>query len=214
VLVREQMTAAPVIIAPDSTVPDALGLMRSKKVRRLPVLDAKGKLVGIVSDKDLLYASPSPSTSLSVWEINYLLSKLKVEKIMTKKVVTISEDTPIEEAARIMADNKIGGLPVMKGDKMVGIITETDIFRSLLELLGGRRKGVRLSAAVSGAKGTYAKFAGAIAAAGGDIVGLGNHESTTPGRWIITVKVQDLAKDKLVDAVKPIVQEILDVRES
>jgi len=70
-----------------------------------------GKLVGIVSDKDLLYASPSPVSSLSVWEMNYLLAKLKVEEVMTHKVLTVTEDTPLEEAARIMADNKIGGLP-------------------------------------------------------------------------------------------------------
>ncbi|MDP3178759.1 MAG: CBS domain-containing protein, partial [Spirochaetaceae bacterium] len=103
-LVRERMTTHPVVVRPEFSVPDALSLMRERKVRRFPVLDAKDNLVGIVSDRDLLYASPSPATSLSVWEIQSLLGKLKVEKVMAKHVVTVSEDTPLEDAARLMAD--------------------------------------------------------------------------------------------------------------
>jgi acetoin utilization protein AcuB len=215
-LVREQMTMDPVTVGPEVSVPDALALMREKKVRRLPVLDAKKRLVGIVSDKDLLYASPSPSTSLNVWEIHSLLSKLTVEKVMTKTLVTIGEDTPVEQAARIMAERKIGGLPVVRGPDLVGIITETDIFTAFAELLGERRRGVRVYATTSGEKGTVAKVAGAIFAAGGDIVGLATAEAKIAGvmRWTITVKVQDVARDKLVAAVKPAVIEILDVREN
>jgi acetoin utilization protein AcuB len=190
--------------------------MRERKVRRLPVVDAKGKLVGIASEKDLLYASASPATSLNVWELNALLSKLTIDKYMAKKVVTVEEDTPLEEAARIMADKKIGGLPVMRSGAMVGIITETDVFRSLLELLGGRRKGVRITTEVVGGKGSFAKVVTAVAAAGGDIVGLGCAEVKSGGvmRWHITLKVQDVEKGKLEDAVRPVVLEILDVRET
>ena len=96
-----------------------LNLMKREHIRRTPVVK-DGKLVGIVSDKDLLNASPSPATSLSVWELNYLLSKITVSEVMTKNVLTVTEDTPIEEAARIMADNKIGGLPVIRGGHVVG----------------------------------------------------------------------------------------------
>ncbi|HET7839654.1 MAG TPA: CBS domain-containing protein [Rectinemataceae bacterium] len=215
-LVREVMTMDPVTVASDVSVPDALALMREKKVRRLPVLDAKKRLVGIVSDKDLLYASPSPSTSLNVWEIHSLLSKLTIDKVMTRDVVTIVEDTPVEQAARILAEKKIGGLPVMRGADLVGIITETDIFSAFTELLGERRHGVRIYATTSGEKGTVAKVAGAIFAAGGDIVGLATAEAKLGGvvRWTITVKVQDVPRDKLVAAVKGTVLEILDVRES
>ena len=116
--------------------------MKRERIRRTPVVK-DGKMVGIVSDKDLLNASPSPATSLSVWEMNYLLSKITVRDVMTKKVLTVTEDTPIEEAARIMADNKIGGLPVMRNDHVVGIITETDLFKIFLELMGAREPGVR-----------------------------------------------------------------------
>ena len=101
--------------------------MKRAHIRRTPIVK-DGKLVGIVSDKDVLNASPSPASSLSVWEMNYLLSKIKVKDVMTKVVLTVTEDTPIEEAARIMADNKIGGLPVMRAGQGAGIITETDLF--------------------------------------------------------------------------------------
>jgi acetoin utilization protein AcuB len=189
--------------------------MRERKVRRLPVLDGRGALLGIVSDKDLLYVSPSPATTLATWEIPELLDKLSVEKVMTRDVITASEDTPLEAAARIMADNRIGGLPVVQGEAVVGIITETDLFKALLHLLGGRRPGVRVTASVPDAKGMLAKLAGAIFAAGGDIVGLGLREVQAEGgmHWEITYKVQDVPRDRLVDAMRPIAQQILDVRE-
>jgi len=214
--VREYMTPNPVTITSDVSVPQALRIMRDKKVRRLPVLDNKGKLVGIVSDKDLLHASPSPATSLAVWEMNELLAKLKVEKVMTREVVTVSEDLPLEEAARIMVDRRIGGMPVMREQTLAGIITETDLFKTLLELLGGRRSGVRVAVSVPGAKGTLAKITNAIFDAGGDIVGLGSSEvSGSSGmRWEIMLKVQDVSRDTLVEALKPMVEEILDVRET
>ncbi len=213
-LVRDRMTAKPLVVKPDLSVPDALALMKDKKVRRLPVLDAKDKLVGIVSDKDLLYASPSPSTSLSVWEINSLLGKLKVEKVMSKNVVTVSGDTPIEEAARIMADRKIGGLPVVEGGKLVGIITETDLFRAFVDLLGGYREGVRVSATIGGAKGTMARLSHAVFEAGGDIVGLGVSDvvDKTGKTWKIAMKVQGVTKAKLVEALKPVVVSVDDAR--
>ena len=213
-LVRDRMTAKPLVVKPDLSVPDALALMKDKKVRRLPVLDAKDKLVGIVSDKDLLYASPSSSTSLSVWEINSLLGKLKVEKVMSKNVVTVSGDTPIEEAARIMADRKIGGLPVVEGGKLVGIITETDLFRAFVDLLGGYREGVRVSATIGGAKGTMARLSHAVFEAGGDIVGLGVSDvvDKTGKTWKIAMKVQGVTKAKLVEALKPVVVSVDDAR--
>ncbi len=215
-LVKEQMTANPVTVKLGTPVPDALSIMRQRKIRRLLVLDAKGKLVGIASEKDLLYASASPATSLNVWEINSLLSKLLVDRFMSKKLITVTEDTPVEEAARIMADNKFGGLPVVRKGELVGIITETDIFRSLLDMLGGRRKGLRVMATVEGGKGTFAKVVDAIAAAGGDIVGMGCMEMKDAGvmRWQLTLKVQDLTKRKMETAIKPVVIAIQDIRES
>jgi acetoin utilization protein AcuB len=215
-LVRDRMTLNPVTITPEVSVTDALRLMSEKKIRRLPVLDGQGNLVGIVSDRDLLLASPSPATSLAIWEIHELLAKLTVEKMMTREVITVPEDTPLEEAARIMADSRIGGLPVMRERTLVGIISESDLFKTLLQLLGGRRPGVRITVATSGAKGTLAAITGAIFTAGGDIVGLGFSEvqGSAAGTWVNTFKVQGIAKDRLVEVVRSHVREILDVRET
>ena len=213
-LVRQKMTRKPVTTRTDMSVSDALDLMHEKKVHRLPVLDGRGKMVGIVSEGDLLYASPSPATTLNVWEIHALLAKLKVEKVMTRKVITVTEDTPIEEAARIMVEKKIGGLPVLRDKALVGIITETDLFKVFISLFGGLRPGLRVSASISGAKGTFARVSGAISKAGGNIVGLGFDEvSAAPdGNWEMTMKVQDLSRNKLVEVLKPVVRKILDVR--
>ena len=214
-LVRERMTHNPITITPDISVRHALRLMRERKVHHLPVLDGRGQLVGIVSDKDLLHASPSPVTSLSVWEITEALYMLTVEKVLTQKVITVSEDMPLEEAARIMADSGIGGLPVMRGNTLVGIITKADLFKAFLQLLGGRRSGVRVTVSISGTKGTLAKISNLIFGVGGDIVGLGLSEvtDTTGKHWEITFKVQDVPQDKLVEAIRPAVYEIIDVRE-
>ena len=213
--VKEFMTPEPITITPDTAVPAALRLMGEKKIRRLPVVDNHGKLVGIVSDKDLLHASPSPATSLAIWEITDLMSRLKVEKVMTRNVITVPEDTPLEEAALIMADKRIGSLLIMRDKKLMGIITESDLFRVLLDLLGGRRPGVRITAAVTDAKGTLAKLTSAIYAADGDIVGLGVRE--IPGsadlRWEVMLKVQDVAKDKLIEVVRQ-EADFIDARET
>ena len=137
-LVKNRMSYPIITVEPDMPIMEALNLMRTKNIRRMPVVEANGKLIGIISDKDLLNAGPSQATSLSVWEINYLVGKITVKKVMTKNVLTISEDTPIEEAARIMVDNKVGGMPVMRGKEIVGVITESDLFKVLLELMGNR----------------------------------------------------------------------------
>jgi acetoin utilization protein AcuB len=215
-LVKELMTPKPVVIAPEMPVPDALSLMRGRKIHQLPVVDAKGKLVGIVTEQDLLHASASSVSTLSVWELPTLLSKITVEMVMVKNVATVTEDTPVEEAARIMADRGIGCLPVMGKELMVGLVTKSDLFLAFMELLGGRRPGVRIWAQTSEAKGTVAKITSAIAAISGNIVGLGFNEirDVKGSRWEITLKVQDVPADKLVEALKPLVVEIMDVRES
>jgi acetoin utilization protein AcuB len=211
-LVGERMTRDPVVIRDDTPIDEAMKIMRDNKVRRLPVLNSKGALVGIVSERDLLYASPSPATSLSVYELHYLLSKIAVAEVMTSVVITVTEDTPLEEAARIMADNKIGGLPVMSNGELVGIITETDLFKIFLELLGAREMGVRLAMLVSDEKGMLAKVTGEIAGLGGNIVSLGTFLGEDPTNALLTIKVQDVEEEDLVKAMEPLAMEMVDVR--
>lgn len=211
-LVKDRMTERPVTITADTSVSRALELMRKEGFRRFPVVDKNGKLIGIVLEKDLLYASPSPATTLSVFEIHTLLAKVKVGDVMTKDVITVSEDTPMEEAARIMADNKIGGLPVVRGDALVGIITETDLFKVFLEMLGARDDGVRVSVNVPHVSGTLAKIAARIAEMGGNIVALGTIRGDDPSQYHLTVKVTDVDEQPLVQALQDMGLEIRDAR--
>jgi len=213
-LVGERMTRRPITITPDTPIEDALKLMKDERIRRLPVVDKKGRLVGIVTDKDLLYASPSPVTSLSIYELHYLLSKLTVQEVMTKEVITVTEDTPLEEAARLMADNKIGGLPVMRDGKLVGIITETDLFKIFLELLGARERGLRLSLLVPEEKGMLAQITGKIAQMGGNIISLGTFLGEDPTTRLVTVKVADVPREELTAAIGALDVKIVDLREA
>jgi acetoin utilization protein AcuB len=210
-LVGERMSSPVISIPPDMPIIDVLNKMRSEKIRRTPVIK-EGKLVGIVSEKDLINASPSPATSLSIWELNYLLSKIKVSDIMTKKVLTVTEDTPIEEAARIMADNKIGGLPVMRGDQVVGIITETDLFKMFLELMGGREEGIRTTVLVLDQPGQLAKITAAIAGQGGNIIAFSQFSGKDPSNRQVTLKVTELDEGQVRSAIEPLVEKILDIR--
>lgn len=214
-LVRDCMTRNPITIPLDTPVHVALRLMKDKKVRRLPVLDSRGNLTGIVSESDLLKVSPSAATTLSMWELPELLAKILVEKVMTRSVITVAEDTPLEEAARIMADNRIGGLPVMDGQSLTGIITETDLFKVFLTQLGARRPGVRVTVVVPNIIGLLARVTHAISTAGGDIVGLGLGEvaGASGNHWEMTFKVQDISREKLVETLSPVVEKIVDVRE-
>ncbi len=201
-LVGERMTKRPITVTEETSLPEALELMRKEKIRRLPVLDKHGKLVGIVTELDLLRASPSPATTLSIYEMPYLLSRVKMREIMTRDVITVTEDTPIEEAARIMADRKIGGLPVMRDDKLVGIITETDIFKVMLELFGARQSGIRITLSVPDEKGVLARVTGKIAEIGGNIISLGTAMGEDPTTSLLILRVADVSEEALVDAMK------------
>jgi acetoin utilization protein AcuB len=210
-LVGERMSKPVVTIPPDLPISDALNLMKKERIRRVPVV-RDGKLAGIVSDKDLLNASPSPVTTLSIWEMNYLLSKVTVSEVMAKNVMTVTEDTPIEQAARIMADNKIGGLPVMRDGHVVGIITETDLFKVFLELLGAREPGVRVTALVEDKPGRLAALTEAIAAKKGNFIAFGQFTDADLSNKIVTFKVKGLTLEEVKEAVEPVVKEIRDIR--
>jgi acetoin utilization protein AcuB len=164
------MTKNPVVVSPDVSVSDARNLMRKEKIGCLPVLDKNNNLVGIVTKKNLLKAGPTAATTLDMYEISYLLSKLKVEKIMERAVITVNDDELLEEAARVMADGDISCLPVMRGKVLVGVITVRDIFHAFLDALGARHQGVRISFSMEEKPGQLAKLTAAIAEKGGNIV--------------------------------------------
>jgi acetoin utilization protein AcuB len=212
-LVGERMKYPVMTVPPDMPIVDVLNMMKRERIRRTPVVK-DGRMVGIVSDKDLLNASPSPATSLSVWEMNYLLSKIQVKDVMTKKVLTVTEDTPIEEAARIMSDNKIGGLPVIRSDRVVGIITETDLFKIFLELMGAREMGVRVTAFIHEQRGQLASITQAIANAEGNFVAFGQFSGEDPSNRLITFKVSGIELEQVRELVAPLVERLIDIRKS
>lgn len=211
-LVRQRMTKKLITITPETPVAEALSFMRQNQVRRLPVTNKRGQLVGIVAEKDLLYASPSPATSLSVYEVGYLLSKLKVQEIMTKELITVNADAPLEEAARIMIDNQVSGLPVMEGGELAGIITETDIFKTILEMLGARESGIRLTLTVANERGAFGKITGKITELGGDIITLGTFYGEDRSTGIVILKVRGLEETVLREAMQEINIDIQDIR--
>ena len=194
--VRDFMTPNPLTIEPDTAYPEALSIMREKKIRRLPVLK-KGKLVGIVVEKDLLSSQPSPATTLSIHEMYSLLSRLKVGQFMTTPVVTATPQCPMEAAAGIMIDRKIGSLPVMEGDKLVGIITETDIFKAFVSVLGGYVEGIRLTVELPDQPGQLAKIAEDIAAVHGNILAVTTTNINRDETSQVTIKETGADEDAL-----------------
>ncbi len=213
-LVKERMRYPVITAYPETNLPEAMEIMQREHIRRLPIVNNRGQVVGIVSDSDLLKASPSEATTLSVWEARELTRKITMDEIMTREVITVSEDTPIEEAARIMADSKVSGLPVMREGKLVGIITETDLFKTFIELLGGREPGVRLTVYVPRGPGQLAKITSKIFEMGGDILALAISEGDSKETGQITLKVAGIPEARLVEAISPLVQRVVDVRET
>ncbi len=210
-LVKERMSKPVISVSPDVPILDALNLMQREHIRRLPIIK-EGKMVGIVSDKDLLNAAPSDATTLSVWELNYLVSKIKVADVMTKEVFAVEEDTPIEDAACIMIDNKIGGLPVLRAGKVVGLITETDLFKILVEFMGARERGVRITAVIPDRPGELAALTQAVATAGGSFISFGQYSGDDTETRTVTFKVRGVDEAALQQKLEPMVETISDIR--
>jgi acetoin utilization protein AcuB len=196
-LIAERMTPKPMTIAPDASAEHALALMDKHKMHHLPVLDKHEALVGIISEKDLLRVEP----------------QTLIADCMVKEVITVTEYTAIEDAARILADHKISSLLVMRNGKVVGIITETDLFRVFLELLGAREEGVRLTMLIPEEKGMLASVTSEIAGMGGNILALSTFMGEDPTNRMVTVKVSGAPTDKLVAIMEALGMEIVDVRE-
>ena len=211
--VGDRMSRPVITVSPDDTVNDVLAMFNKEHIRRAPVMKS-GKLVGVVSQTDLLNASPSKATSLSIWESNYLVSKLTIKNVMSKKVISVDADTPIEDAARIMADNKIGGMPVMNNGRVAGVITETDLFKVFLELMGARQKAIRVTAIVEEKPGALANVTKAIAEQGGNFISFGVFSGPDTNTKVVTFKVDGIKKAEAKKALSNVVIKFWDIRES
>ena len=164
--VKEWMSRGLITVAPNATLDEALKLMETNKIRRLPVVDG-GKLVGIVTERDLMKVSPSPATTLSKYELNYILEKIIIKDIMSKKLYTINQNSTIEEAALILFNEKIGGIPVVEDSgAIVGVITETDLFKAFVNIMGLTEGKTRFTLEVENKVGIVKEIAGVFSEAG------------------------------------------------
>ena len=208
--VRSYMTADPVFVSPDDNFHQAMHVLRKQGVRHLPVLE-KDRLVGIVVEKDLLSNQPSQATTLSLYEIYSLLEMLRIRQIMSSPVITVEGDCPLEEAARIMVDHKISCLPVMEGERLVGMITETDVFKALVEVLGGEEEGLRFVLGVPDQVGQLAMISNRIAEAGGNILAITTSRLRPDGLRSVMIKetgAKRAALPQLEQGTKVVVEDV------
>jgi len=215
-LVKDWMTPQPlIVVAPDAPITEAQRLMQDHKIRHLPVVTDQHNLVGLVTRATLLQVIPWSAVSLSALETQYILSKVKVGKVMMREVTTITEDVAVEEAARIMVDHKLGCLPVLRAGNLVGIITDIDLLSITMKMLGARQPGLRLSVTVPNRVGEMARLSAAIAGIGGNLTAVGSWEGRQgPGRLGVVLKVDQVSEEQLVATVKKLADvEILHVRE-
>jgi acetoin utilization protein AcuB len=198
--VKNKMTSNPYTISPDATIAEALELMRNNGIRKLPVIKG-GELVGIVTEREMLEVSPSKATTLSVFEVNYLLGKTKVSQVMTKDVVTITSDALLEEAALLMRDNNISALPVLEGEKLCGIITETDIYNAFIELMGVSDTGSRIAVEASDSPGILADIAQVIKEYGVNITHIAVYRGES-GLSDVVIRVNTQNTDEMVKTLE------------
>lgn len=186
--VSDWMTRKVFTVAPDSSVSEAMNLIRSKKIKHIPVV-RDDKLKGIISDRDIRDYAPSGATTLDVYELHYLLAKTRVKEIMKQGVVTTASDTPIEEAAMLLHERNIGCLPVVEGGRLVGIISDRDIFRALIDITGVRHGGHRISLLVDDRPGSIREVADIIRKYGFSLQGImTSYEKVPSGRRHIVIR--------------------------
>ncbi len=210
-LVKDRMTSNPKTISPEASHPEALRMLRQEKFRYLPVVDKSGKVIGMVTETDLLHAAPSSATSLSIYEMNYLLANLKIQDVMSSPAITVAEDVPLEIAAKMMIDRDIGCLPVMRGEQLVGVITETDIFKTFVEILGGGEKILRVTLRSPNVPGELARLAGVIAGLGGNLHSIAAFHGEDPQHVYFTFRLDGVEEKKLVPALKASGEQVMHV---
>ena len=213
-LVRMWMSDEVITASPELPIMEARELMKEHNIRRLPVVDKRGRLIGIVTQGDIQEASPSDATTLSIWELNYLLARITVEEIMTRDVITITPDTPVEEAALLMRERKVGGLPVVEDGKLVGIITESDIFEVMIKVMGVRQGGTRLTLEIEDRPGSLAEALSPIKKHGVNILSVVTCEEcpASPGYGVVVVRLATTEYEPIVSELERAGVKVLDVR--
>ncbi len=208
--IEQRMTTNLITANLDMSIQDAQDLMKSSGVSCLPVLDNNWHLVGIISDKDILRALPSPVTSLSIYETKSLLSNLKVKKIIRKDPITVQRDTTIEQAAKLMVEKDVQWLPVMDGTKLVGIVSRTDMLKTLLEVFGATSRGCTINFMVEERKGVLDQIIRDITKQGFNIISTSVFSGSSDSTKELRIKVSDGELSKLRETVAPYAIKILE----
>jgi len=213
--VKERMSPKVITVNKETSINEAFTLMKENNIRRLPVME-KGAVVGIVTLSDLNQAAPSTATSLSIHELNYLLAKTKIKDVLPKRqeVITIGPENYIETAAKKMRHHRISGLPVVDGDRLVGMVTETDIFDAFIDILGVRKTHSRIDLYVDDRPGTIAKITGIIAAAGMNILNTVVYYDGQRDKYKMIIRIEELDCEDVVQKLKESGYELESVIES
>ena len=211
-IVRDFMTKNPVYTNPKELISTIKNTMDREKISKMPVLDDAGKLIGVITKTDLKKTMPSDATTLDIYELSYLISKMTVEKVMKKNPITIQKDATIEEAAKLMAEKGISSVIVMDGDVLAGILTKSDLFKAVVDMFGFKYDGVRASLEVSDNCGELAKISKAIADEKGKIVSFITADGSDVSKRIITFKIIGLSKEKVKEILGGLGGEIKDLR--
>jgi acetoin utilization protein AcuB len=209
-LVKNWMSKGVVTVDADNSMQDAINAMKEHSLRLLPVLK-KGKLVGVVTDRDLKRASPSDATTLDVHELLYLIAKIKIKDIMSKKPITVPEDYTVEEAAAVLLKNRISGMPVLDAkEQVVGVITQQDLFKVLMALTGFGQRGIQFAFQLEDRPGSIKEVTDIIRSYEGRIVSIMSSQDRAPDGYryvyvrtygIDRAKMEELKKDLRAKAI-------------
>ena len=212
-LVRNRMTRNPFTVTADTPLADARDLIKREKVDIVPVVDGKGRLTGVITEKDVLYASPSNCTTLDVFEIHTLFGKMKVADVMEKDPLTVSSDMHVEDVARMIKDKDVIGVCVVDGGILVGIITESDLLSVFLEIFSAHQKGVRATAVCPQERGELAKLSSALYEKGADILAFCSTRGDDMTKELVVIKARGLSIEEMEETIKPFVLEVNEVVE-
>lgn len=206
-LIKEWMATKPIVIDENTSIMKATQIMKENNIRRIPVV-RDGRLIGIISDRDIKEAAPSKATSLDVHELYYLLSEIKIRDIMTSDPIALKENDSVEKAAVIMLENRISGMPIIDDNNhVIGIITETDVFKVIVSITGAYRSPIQLAFDMEDRHGSLNKLLNAIREQGGSriVSVLTSHEHSAEGRREVYIRLKDMPDkklNKLVESLK------------
>ena len=202
-LVKNWMSKTVITIDTEDSIQDAMKLLKTHKIRMLPVIK-KGKLVGVITDRDIKRASASDATTLSVHELNYILPKIKVKDVVSKRLITVPYDYTIEETAEVLLNNKISGLPVVDHDgKIVGTITQSDIFREVISSAGVGRKGIQFAVQLKNKPGSIKEVADIIRGYNGRIASiLSSYERAPEDYHNVYIRTYDIDRSRLTELIE------------